>query len=337
MKKIVLLIAIALILNGTGSVCESITTTQATLGKIEESLYGFQYNDDDDLTRLGRLEESVYGKTSTKPVTERLSKLSKDISADSIGKEIEPVEDTFAENSDYIVEEEPVATSDVSYPAVDEMEKQIFKQAYPTQDIKTRLSNLEKKAFNKTYNDDLSTRVDRLKAEIKPPSLMNNQIAQSSNEFYDDDVRPLQSDFHLNKFMSPGQFDYEAYNDMNNRRAQMYYDDGYTSGYNSGYDTGYAADIPEPTKKVSLSTVEKKLFRQTFTQDSTENRLARLENSIFGTEFASDDTETRINRISSAYNAQKSAGKYDSNKFAQNMGTAFQIGTLLLMVLACIL
>ena len=58
---------------------------------------------------------------------------------------------------------------------------------------------------------------------------------------------------------------------------------------------------------------------------------------MFGTNFASDDNETRINRISSAYKAQKSADKYDTNKFSQNITTAVQIGTLLLMVLACIL
>ena len=328
MKKIVLLTAIILLINNIGEIALSVTGTQATLGKIEESLYGFQYNEDNDLTRLNRIEETVYGKISTKSQSERLAKISKDISADSIGKEIEPVEDTFAENPEYI-EEEPVATSDVSYPAVDEMEKQVFNQAFPKQDIKTRLSNLEKKTFNKIYTDDLSTRVDRLKAEIKPQSLIDNQIAQSANEFYDDDVRPLQSDFYLNKFISPGQFDYEAYNDMNNRRAQRYYDDGYSSGY--------ATDIPQEPKKISLSTVEKKLFRQNFSQDTTENRLARIENSMFGTEFSTDDTQMRIDRISSAYNAQKSAGKYDSNRFSQNMGTAFQIGTLILMVLACIL
>ncbi len=319
MKKFVLLIAITFLF-GSG-ISFALTASQATLGKIEESLYGFQYNNETELARLNRIENSVYGKTSNKSQTERLAKLSKDISAESIGKEIEPVEDTFAENSDYI-EEEPVATSDVSYPAVDEMEKQMFNQVYAKQDIKTRLSNLEKKAFNKTYTDDLSTRVDRLKAEIKPPSLMNNQIAQSSNSFYDEDVMPLQSDFHLNKYMSPNQFDYDAYNDMNNQRFQRYEN---TQNYSSS------------PKKVSLSTVEKKLLRQNYSNDTTENRLARIENFMFGSEFSSDDINTRLNRISSAYNAQKSAGKYDSNKFSQNVGTALQIGTLILMVLACIL
>ena len=33
----------------------------------------------------------------------------------------------------------------------------------------------------------------------------------------------------------------------------------------------------------------------------------------------------------------ETASKYDSNKFSQNMATAMQIGTILLMILACVL
>ena len=68
-----------------------------------------------------------------------------------------------------------------------------------------------------------------------------------------------------------------------------------------------------------------------------DNRLSRLESTMFGTTFATDTQEDRVRRISSAYKAAKSASKYDSNKFSQNMATAMQIGTLLLMILACVL
>ena len=68
-----------------------------------------------------------------------------------------------------------------------------------------------------------------------------------------------------------------------------------------------------------------------------DNRLSRLENTMFGTTFASDSESDRVRRISSAYKATKSASKYDSNKFSQNMATAMQLGTLILMILACVL
>lgn len=321
MKKIILLIMITLTLNNCSY---ALTQTQSILGKIEDSIYGYQYSDENDITRLNRIEKSVYGQTSNKPQSERIAKLKKDLSADLIGQEITPVEDTFADPQDsYKMEEPPKAASNVSYPAVDEMERQVFKKTFPKDDISIRLSNLEKKTFNKTYNDDLSTRVDRLKAEIRPPSIMDNSIAQSSNVFYDqDDIVPLGGDFHMNKYMQTDRFDYNAFNARQNAMFQDDYD------YN---------DTPKPPKKASLSTVEKKLLKQNFDKDTMDNRLARIEQHMFGTVFDSEDQQTRVNRISSAYNAQKSVGKYDSNKFAQNMTTGVQIGMLILMVLACIL
>ena len=325
MKKFILLSAVILVLAQQG---QCLTSNQQTIGKIEESLYGFQYSDESMASRLDRVEQSVYGKTSTKSENERISKLSKDVSASSIGQEIPPVEDTFAEDSDYIAEEMQ-ETSDVSYPVIDELEKQIFKQTNTKDNIKTRLSKLEQKTFNKTYDDDLSTRVDRLRAEIKPKSLMENNMAQSYNTFYDGDIPKSDTNFHLDKYVPPGSFDYEYYNDQANRRFGDYYDDNYSSSSRTTYDT--------KPKKVAISTIEKKLFKQTYNNDSTENRLSRIENTMFGSEFSSDDTQTRLDRVSSAYQAEKSAGRYDSNKFSQNMATAVQIGTLILMVLACIL
>lgn len=307
----------------------SLTSNQVTLGKIEDSLYGFQYNDENNQSRLNRLEQSVYGKTFSNSENERIAKLSKDVSASSIGKEIPPVEDTFAENDEYLAEAE-TESADVTYPVIDEMEQQVFKQVNKKDNIKNRLAKLEEKTFNKTYNDDLSSRVDRLRAEIKPPSLMENKMAQSYNTFYDGDIPPADTSYHLDKYVPPGNFDYEYYNDKSNRNFGNYYD-------NDMPQYSAAAPIRTPAKKASISTVEKKLFRQSFNNDSLENRLARVENSMFGTEFSGDDAQTRLDRISSAYQAEKSAGRYDSNRFSQNMATAMQIGTILLMVLACIL
>ena len=293
---------------------------QVTLGKIEESLYGFKYDNEQDLSRLDRLEKTVYGKGQKGTEQERLSKLCKDISADSIGQEIPPVEDTFAEYPEYLAEEEPQETSDVSYPMIDEMENRILKQVYKNENIKNRLARLEQKVFSKTYNDDLSTRTERLKAQIRPQSFMDSKVAQSSNYFYDDElVDSSDTVYHLNKFVPQNSFDYEAYNDSQ-RRAAKFYDD-----YSS------------QSRPVSVSAIEKKLYKHSYNNDPTDKRLARIESSMFGTQFSSDDEQTRIDRISSAYKAEKSAGKYDSNKFAQNMATAMQIGTILLMVLACIL
>lgn len=293
-----------------------------TLEKLENSLFGFTYASEADSSRLDRIENSVYGTSSDKSINERVARLKKDMATDLIGQEIEPKEDTFAEPEDSYVENEPVAASNVTYPAVDELEQRVFNKVSQGEDIKKRLSKLEMQTFGKEYNDDLATRTDRLKAEIKPQSLLDNQIAQSSNEFYDDYVPPLGADYHLNKYQPFDTFDYDNFNARQNSMQQAYQGDSYS---------------PPSPKQYNLSTVEKNILRQTYKNDSTENRLARLENVMFGTNFTNDDTDTRINRISSAYKASKTATKYDSNKFSQNVTTAVQIGTLLLMVLACIL
>lgn len=323
MKKTILFIALALFFNIGGNFAVAISAAQATLGKLEDSLYGFQYNGEKDNTRLDRIETSVYGAPTKSPDAQRLAKLKKDLAADLIGHEITPTEDTFAEDSDSWVNEPPKAASNVSYPAVDELEQKVFNKTFAKDDIEVRLSNLEKKTFNKTYNDDLSTRTERLKAELKPQSLMDNQIAQSSNSFYDqDDVVPLGGDYHMNKYMQHDPFDYDSFNSRQNAM------------YGGGQGSSMFGGTP---KKASLSSVEKKLMKQNFSNDSMDNRLARVEQYMFGTVFDSEDQQTRLDRISSAYNAEKSSGKYDSNKFAQNMTTGVQIGMLILMVLACIL
>ena len=280
----------------------------AILDNLENSLYGFTYTTADDASRLSRIEESVYGQSKpNKSVNERIASLKKDMSADLIGQEITPKEDTFAEDeykyNDKIAEEKmPPAGANVDYPSVNELEKQIFKQEFKNQDLNSRLAKLEKEALGQTFeNDAFSSRVERLQAKIKPSSLMENKIAEDEGSI------PLDKDYSLSGY-EPPEFDYDAYNTLNKK--------------------------PE---KVNLASVEKSILRQSFNNDDINNRLARLESTMFGTTFDSDTQEDRLRRISSAYKAQKTASRYDSNKFSQNMATAMQIGTILLMILACVL
>ncbi len=323
MKKQILTIGIILGLALSSSAAYAENNAQV-IDKLENSLYGFTYSSENETSRLDRLENTVYGTVSAKPAAQRIARLKKDMSADLIGQEIEPTTDTFAEDN-FEIEDAPVASSNITYPAVDELEEIVFNKVTPKEDIKKRLSKLEMETFGKEYsNDDLATRTDRLKAEIKPRSLMDNYIAQSSNDFYDDYVPPLASDYHLDKYQTYDDFGYDSFN----ARQKAMQDSFDAQNYSRVADSG---------KKYSLTTVEKNILDKTYKNDSTENRLSRLESAMFGTNFGSDDNETRINRISSAYKAQKSADKYDTNKFSQNITTAVQIGTLLLMVLACIL
>lgn len=309
MKKFFVILSLILTIN-----CAYAGQYTDTIDKIENEIFGFQYGNETDEIRLNRIEESVYGQASTASTPDRIAKLTKDLSANEIGKEIAPKEDTFMdETGDYIAEQPAAQGPNVDYPAVNELEKQVFNKENKNQDITVRLANLEKQTFGKTFNDDLSTRVDRLRAELKPSSLMDNQIAQSSNDFYDDDVVELDKDYHLDRYEPPS-FDYDAYNARHS-----------------------APSGNVRPRKTNLASIEKSLFKQSYNNDEMNNRLSRIESGMFGTTFANDNQQDRINRIASAYSAQKTAGTYDSNKFSQNMATAMQIGTLILMVLACVL
>lgn len=325
MKKVIVILALVLS-------CQHTFAANPTLDKIENSLYGFTYTNESDNTRLERLEEQVYGKKFSGQAQTRIAKLKKDLSADQIGQEISPKEDTFREDDDYIVyEKEPPEASSMDYPVINELEKQVFQKEFKNQNIKTRLSNLEKKTFNKSYDkDDLSTRVDRLKAQLKPQSFMANGLEQQDNAFYDGPITKMSQNYHLRQYGSPD-IDYSSFNSQNSFGNYTDFEDD-EDMYPTPTSNNY-----KPVKNMSISNMEKKVFHQKFENEPTPARLTRLESSVFGTSFPNDAESERISRISSALTAQKSAKRYDSNKFSQNMATAFQIGTLILMVLACIL
>ncbi len=321
MKKLILLLALNIIFN-----CGTIAATQTTLDKIEQSIYGFTMPNENETARLNRIEQKVYGSVSTGSNQSRIAKLKKDLLTDLMGQEIEPREDTFMTDDDYIAtEKEPAEAASMDYPIIDELEKQAFGKQTKGQNIKTRLSNLEKKTFNKTYdNDDLSTRVDRLKAQLRPQSFATNGMQQQDNDFYSSTPDRMAQNYHLNQYGAPW-----GYNS-----PQTVFDDP---------DDYYAAPVQtkntftQSRKPLNLSTIEKTLYKRKFEHETTSQRLSRIESSVFGTSFPNDSDTERIERISSAIQAQKSAKTYDSNAFSRNMATAFQIGTLILMVLACIL
>ena len=286
-------------------------TTNECISKIENALFGFEYTNESDNSRIERIEKEVYGKTSNTNLQERLSKLNKDLGTELYGQEIPPCEDTLAQEYE---EKEvlPSQTANIDYPVINELEKSVFNQEYKNIGVKDRLAQLEKKVFSKDFpSDDLSTRVDRLREQIRPAGL-EPTIANG----YDD--------YNISGYYPPP-IDY----------------DGMTIGGNSYSYTGdyynSQSSYPMPSKKVNLSSIENSLYNKNFKSDTMQNRLSRVEQSMFGETFTDQDEQTRIGRISSAYNAQKSASKYDSNKFTQNMSTAMQIGTMILMLLACIL
>ena len=87
MKKISLYIIIVAIL-GLYSPCVFAETQAASLSKIENSIFGYDYANDSIAARIERIEHTVYGRSYTGDINKRLKKLSEDISSDVIGLEI---------------------------------------------------------------------------------------------------------------------------------------------------------------------------------------------------------------------------------------------------------
>ncbi len=275
----------------------------STISKIENDLYGFDYSNDTSKNRVERLEKTIYGQASIGDLNKRIKKLSGDISADVIGLEIPPVEDTFKEDDSQLAQ----ADSSVNYPVVDEIEQKIFNQTYKNKDFHSRIVAIERKLFGKIYDvDDYSTRMDRIKAEVMPQTLAKRNSYDDEYTHYNFDDNALSSNdlsgSRFSRFKMP-------FGQRNYTRPYVNYGDG----------MGGAA-APMPTGGANLN-----------------DELAQLEYETFGTEFSNEDTASRIKRLNSVNKAKKSSSKYDSNKFSQRMSTAMEIGAMLLMILAMVL
>ena len=299
MKKFISIILILLFIITSYPVNAAIKSQSSTISKIENDIYGFDYPKDSVKKRIERLENTIYGKVNTGDINKRLTKLSGDISADVIGLEITPVEDTFAEA------EEAVADSSVNYPIVDEIEKKLFNETYKNRDFHTRIVTIEKKLFGKVYDvDDYSTRMDRIKAEIMPETV--DYTDRFAHEYRDNRENMLTSDdlsgSSFSRFSMP-------FGQRNYSRPYANYGDEFIGG---------AAPVPNYNTNLN-------------------DELAQLEYETFGTEFSNEDTTSRIKRLNSVNKAKKSSQRYDSNRFTQRMSTAMEIGAMILMILAMVL
>ena len=258
MKKTVIFFSIIIyLLSFIPSDTFAATSSQsAQISKIENELYGFDFLNESLGERIGRLEASIYGKSNTGDVNNRLKKIIQDLSAEQLGQQISPTEDTYKEA-------ETIADSSVSYPIVDEIEMKIFNKTFKERDFHSRIVAIERKLFGKIYDvDDYSTRMDRIKAEIMPERLAREKVFG-----YDNTQDSLNSD---------------ALSGLSNSRysSMPYGQENYTRPYaNYGDYTGAAAPYNEADIEDHLAQLENSTFGTEFSNDSTQERLQRL-NSV---------------------------------------------------------
>ena len=227
-----------------------------TLSKIENDLFGFSYLKDKSINRVERLEKTVYGQISSGDINKRITKLSKDISADVIGLEIPPSRDTF------LAQEQAEEDNSVDYPIVNDIEQKLFNTTYKNRDLHTRIVTIEKKLFGKIYDvDDYSKRMDRIKDKLYPATASYNND-YSDNE-YNNDILTSEdlSGTKFNRFKMP-------FGQRNYTRPYTNYGDNFNS-YNNDV-------LSQRNLNDDLTQLEYDVFGTEFSSDDTKTRIKRL-------------------------------------------------------------
>lgn len=106
-------------------------------------------------------------------------------------------------------------------------------------------------------------------------------------------------------------------------------DDYYTT---SGFEPVNNETIP-----FQLLALEEDLLRKAYSGENNSMRLSRLEQKLFNKTFPNDADTSRMQRIKVAYEAKQNSYKYENNRRMQNVATATQFGSILLMILAMLL
>ncbi len=170
MIKILLTVLIIIILPLKS---EAFMSASDTLSVVENNLFGYDYKNDTEASRLDRIEMQIYGSKKSGNVESRLDNIKNDtgisISEKNKSAKAEGKQNQQADN--------PALKEDASvdYPIVDKMERTIFNTTYKKDNIYARLDRLEDKVFSKRNNDDLNTRVDKLASVIQPKSKRNSK------------------------------------------------------------------------------------------------------------------------------------------------------------------
>lgn len=298
MKKFILILLIILILP---VFVTSKAYSKDVLTSIENTVFGYDYKNESESTRVERIERYLYGDKKNGSINTRIKSIENDIGfVDTVPKGDMP-QKTFAndvQNNKLKNNIKPEMNneimglkedSSVEYPIVDKMEQEVFNTTFRSEDIYKRLDRLEKQLFNETTDSSLNERVERLSMKVNPVRKTRKMTSYSPEEL----------------------------------------NDYYT---NSGLE-----QINDQSMPFQLAVLEEDLLKNNYGNDNVSNRLSRLEQRLFKRTFTTDNDISRLQRIMVAYDAKKNSYKYENNKKMQNMAAASQIGGILLMILAILL
>ena len=250
MKKYIIIILLLFTINIDVNAQISI---QDNITAIENTLFGYDYHGETDEKRVERIEKNIYGQKKSGDLAKRVENIKND-SGLTFSKqpsiENNSSSKTLTRKDDDIPELKEDAT--VEYLIVDKMEEEIFKTTYKNENIYSRLNRLEKSVFNKTSDEDLNSRVDKLASVIRPKT---RKMYQQNNYGYSSD--DLDAYYNNNGF--------EPVNDQSIPfQLSALEEDLLRNSYNNDNTSN------------RLSRLEQKLFNRTFVSDSDVTRLQRI-------------------------------------------------------------
>ncbi len=253
MKKYIIILLILLISPINSAFAAK---TEDPISAVENSIFGYDYVNDSDIKRVERLEEHLYGAKKTGPLNKRIEDIKNDIgysnpsismpnSEQNTNKSIAQEKKNRDAEAMNLKED-----SSVEYPMVDRMEEEIFNTKYKNETIYSRLNRLEMRVFNKTSNEDLNTRVDRLASVISPQKKRN----QTYDTYTSQDIDNYYSNSGL-----------EA---VNNNSLPFQLEALEKEIFKNSYMNENNAN--------RLSRLEQNLFKRNFPNDTDVTRLQRL-------------------------------------------------------------
>ena len=243
MKKLILILLI-IIFNLIPALAGTIATA---LNDIENNIFGYNYKNETDTTRIERIEDYIYGNKKTGNIEERIKNIQNDIgllSAEEKTKQKEQIKENMIKKELLSAKED----STVEYPMVDKIEQELYNTNYKNENIYARLDRLEKTVFNKVSNEPLTNRVDKLASLIVP----QKSIPQE----------PTYTQEDLNKFSSP---DIQTVTDQNLTFQLAVLEQNML---NKAYDYDNIAN--------RLNRLEQKIFNRNFPNDNDISRLQRI-------------------------------------------------------------
>ena len=228
------------------------------LNEIETNIFGYDYTNDKDSKRIERIESYLYGEKKTGNINKRIENIKVDIGYISEQEKLANEQKLQLEKEKILQEKkkkEMLAlkeSASVEYPMVDKIEEELFKTTYKSENIYNRLDRLEKQVFNKTSNESLNERVDKLASVVVPQKNKKHR-----NDNYQYSANDMDS-YYRNSGLSP----------VDNQSLTFQLAVLEQDLLRNNYDTDNISN--------RLSRLEHKLFNRTFSSDTDITRVQRI-------------------------------------------------------------